>query len=57
MYWDTENNIFHFLSDKNGYFCEAPTKNEFQKWITSILQNIIPYFMYNSSVVYTKNVF
>jgi hypothetical protein len=39
--------IFYFSSTKNGFFCEAPTKNMLQKWTYIILENIIPYFMHN----------
>jgi hypothetical protein len=48
--------IFHFLNAKNGLFCEAPTKNMFQKWTNKILNDIVPYFMPNSPVLCMQKV-
>jgi hypothetical protein len=48
--------IFHFLNAKNGLFCEAPTKNMFQKWTHKILNDILPYFMPNSPVLCMEKV-
>jgi hypothetical protein len=39
--------IFHFINAKNGFFCEAPTKNMIKKWTNKILNDIIPYFIHN----------
>jgi hypothetical protein len=43
----TKKSFFIFLMLKMGFFCEAPTKNMFKKWTTTILNDIIPYFMHN----------
>jgi hypothetical protein len=56
-YLYTKNTFFIFLMLKMGFFCEAPTKNMFQKWTTTILNHIIPYFMDNSPFVCIEKVF
>ena len=43
--------IFHFLSVKNGFFCEAATKNVLPKWANPFFINSRPRFMYNSPIV------
>jgi hypothetical protein len=41
---------------KKGVFCEAPTKNMFQKWNTTILNDTKPYFMHNSQFIWMEKV-
>ena len=37
----------HFLSGKNEFFCEEPTKYLLQNFTASIFKNIKPYLIYN----------
>jgi hypothetical protein len=48
--------IFHFLSAKNGVFCEASAKNMLQKYNNHILNDIISYGIQNSPVVSIEKV-
>jgi hypothetical protein len=52
-----KSSFFIFLAPKLGFFCEAPTKNMFQKWTTTILENIISYSVRNSPVICMEKVF
>jgi hypothetical protein len=51
-----KSSFFILLALEIRFFCEAPTKNELQKWTTSILETIIPYFMHTYVVVCMEKV-
>ena len=45
------NTIFHFLSAKNDFFCEATTQNMVQNVSLRIMKQSRPYVMDNSRVL------